>query len=106
MTDRPARTEEPPYATVTVLTFPDRGRKSAALAGLRELIDGTADLAGLDRVAVLDTGPAEATMVTFYRSQRDAERASAGLRPQLGAAVGDHVAGPPQRRAGPVLFDG
>ncbi|NYI66545.1 hypothetical protein [Spelaeicoccus albus] len=72
--------------------------------GLRELVRAADDLPGFLDCWVLDAGPAEAVMFTLYSSETAAAEASASLRPHLGAAVGPHVTGAPQRWAGPLVI--
>lgn len=91
------------FGTVTVLTFSSDDAKSAALAGMADLVEAAADLPTVLDVVILDTGPSAAVMVTVYESSEAAAAASSSLRPHLGSVVGPHVAGPPQRWAGEVV---
>jgi len=96
---------ETPYARVTVLSFTDPSAKSSGVDELAGLVRAAHDLPGFLSCWVMDTGAAEAVMVTLYESCAAAQRASAAGRQHIGAAIGRYVSGPPQRWAGDLVID-
>jgi hypothetical protein len=92
------------YATVTRLTASDEAHRERLTDGLASLLDDVADAPELLGAYVLATGEREVALVTVYASESAAELLGARFRPRLAERVGPHLAGPPQRLAGPVVM--
>lgn len=91
------------YATITVLRFTTEEGRRAAVDGLSVLLQEARGMPGFLGCWVMHTGPRESAMFTLYSSEAAAKAAGARMRPQLASALGAHVAGPPERRAGVVV---
>jgi hypothetical protein len=91
------------YATVTLLHFDtaeaqaDAHAALAALATQARMIDGFCDY------RLIHTTDRETIMLTSYRDRDRADAAAEQMRPDLRAALGALVTGPPMRWAGDVV---
>jgi hypothetical protein len=92
------------YGTVTVLSAHDRPHRDALGRAIETLVDELSAVPELVGTHVFATAPEQLVLVTLYADEAAAEALSQRARPRLAALVGSHVAGPPQRLAGPAIL--